>query len=197
MSFTNRSFPLYLIMAVESVNYDCAVRGYQIYKSVWESKERQVLSCSPEENNIYDMFAIKTCLTDENGKEQIVGHLPLELPRFTKYLLDRGAVVTAKLTSVHYRRSVLVQGGIEIPCQVKAEMIATEKNKRILAHYLDLGNKNYKDFPPEKEIIVGSFLASENSQESEASNSAQILVVKRTPLRKKEEPVSKDKNASI
>ena len=143
------------------------------------------------------MFALKTCLTDENGKEQIVGHLPLELCRFTKYLLDRGAVVTAKITSTHSRISVLIQGGLEIPCQVKAEMIATEKNKHILAHCLDLVNKNYKDLPPEKEIIVGSFLASENSQESEASNSVQISVVKRTASRKKEEPVSKDKNADI
>ena len=71
---------------------------------VWEPKEWQVRSCSHEENNIYDIFAIKTCLTDENGKEQIVGHLPLELPRFTKYLLDRGAVVTAKLTRTYYPR---------------------------------------------------------------------------------------------
>ena len=110
-------------------------------------------------------------------------------------MLDRGAVVIAKSNSTHYRRSVLVQGGLEIPCQVKAEMIATEKNKRILAHYLDLVNKNYKDLPPEKEIIVGSFFASENSQESEAGNSIQILVVKQTASRKKEEPVSKDKNA--
>ena len=29
-------------------------------------------------------------------------------------------------------------------------MIAIEKNKLILAHYLDLVNKNYKDLPPEK-----------------------------------------------
>ena len=72
LSFTNRSFPLYLIMAVESVNYDCAVRGYHVYKSAWEPKERQVLSCSLEENNLYDMFAIKACTTDENEKEQIV-----------------------------------------------------------------------------------------------------------------------------
>ena len=58
-------------------------------------------------------------------------------------------------------------------CQVKAEIKATEKNKHILAHYLDLANKNYKDLPPEKEIIAGSFLASENSQEFDASNSVQ------------------------
>ena len=38
---------------------------------------------------------------------------------------------------------------------------------------------------------------SENSQESEASNSVQISVVKRTVSRKKEEPVSKDKDADI
>ena len=75
-------------------------------------------------------------------------------------------------------------------------MVATEKKKCILTH-LDLVNKNYKDIPPEKEIILGSFLASENSQESKASNSVQILVVKRTASRKKEEPVSKDKNTDI
>ena len=85
-------------------------------------------------------------MTDENGKEEIVGHLSLELSRFIKYLLDRGAVVTTKLTSTHYRRSLLVQGGLEIPCQVKVEMITTEKSKHNLGHYLDLVNKNSKTF---------------------------------------------------
>ena len=73
------------------------------------------------------MLAIKSCLTDQNGKEQIVGHLPLELSRFKKYLLDRGVVVIAKLSSIRYRRSVLVQRGLEIHCQGKAEIIAAEK----------------------------------------------------------------------
>ena len=71
------------------------------------------------------------------------------------------------------------------------------KNKCILGHYLDLVNKNYKDLPPEKEIIVGSFLASQKSQECEASKHVQILVVKRTTSRKKVDPLSKDKNADI
>ena len=164
LSFTNRSFPFYLIMAVESFNYDCAVRGYHVYKSVWEPKERQVLSSSHEENDTCDIFAIKTCLTDETGKEKIVGHLPLELSRFTKYLLDRGAVVSAQLTSTHYERSVMVQGGLKIPCLVKVKMIATEKNKRILYHFLDLVNKNYKDLLPKKEITVGSFFASKTAK---------------------------------
>ena len=52
---------------------------------------------------MYDLFAIKTCLEDEHGEEQIVGHLSLELSRFTKYLLDRGAIVIAILSTTHYR----------------------------------------------------------------------------------------------
>ena len=74
-----------------------------------------------------------------------------------KFLLDRGAIVTVKLASTHYRRSFLVQRGLEILCMVKAKMIATE-NKCILAHYLEFAKQNYKDISPEKEIIVGSFL---------------------------------------
>ena len=103
----------------------------------------------------------------------------------------------AQLTSTHYRRSVLVQGGLKIPCLVKAKMIVTEKNKRTLSHFLVLANKNYKDLLPKKEITFGSFFASENSQESETSNSVQISVVKRTASRKKKEPLNKDKNADI
>ena len=62
--FQIEAFLSYLIMPVESVNYDCTVRGYHIYKSVWKPKERQVLSCSHDTNNIYDIFAITTCLTE-------------------------------------------------------------------------------------------------------------------------------------
>ena len=94
------------------------------------------------------MFAIKTCLIDENGKKQIVEHLPLELSPFTKYLLDRGAIVTVKLTSTHYRRSVFVQGDLEFPCMVKAKMMATEKNKCILAHYFKFVKQNCEDISP-------------------------------------------------
>ena len=119
---------------------------------------------------------------------------PLELSRFTKHL-DRGVI--AKSTSTNYRKSSLVHGGLGIPYQVKVKMIATKKNKNILTHYLDFVDKNYKDLPPEKEIIVCYFLASKNSQESEARNPVQILVVKRTASRKKGEPVGKNKNGDI
>ena len=143
MSFTNRSFLVYLIMAVESVNYDCTVRGYDLYKSVWEPKERQVLSCSQKKIIIWYV-----CYKDLFDRQ--------EWKRANSWESATGMVsipkIFARSWSNFYRKSnqpywrvVLVQGGLEIPCEVKAEMIATEKNQHILAHYFDLVNINYID----------------------------------------------------
>ena len=49
----------------------------------------------------------------------------MEISRVTKFLLDRGANVSAKLRSTHYRRSPLVQGGIEIQCVVTVSTAGT------------------------------------------------------------------------
>ena len=56
--------------------------------------------CSHEENNPFDMFAVKVC-----DDVKIVGHLPIDISRPTKYLLDRGAVFTVELTSTNYQQS--------------------------------------------------------------------------------------------
>ena len=74
-------------------------------------------------------------------------------------------------SKVNVAINILVQGGLGIPCILKANMIAKETNKRILTHYLELVKQNYKDISPEKEIIVGSFLESEKRQKTGASNS--------------------------
>ena len=58
----------------------------------------------------------------EIGNETPVGHLSMEISRTTKFLIDRGATVTAELTSDHYRRSPLIQGGIEIPCSDRKDL---------------------------------------------------------------------------
>ena len=58
-----------------------------------------------------------------------MGHVPLEISCFTKFLLDRGATLTATFSSTHYQRSTQVQGALEIPCVVNAKLISTIKNK--------------------------------------------------------------------
>ena len=142
---------------METVSFHAAVRGYHVYKAVWQPQENEILHCLHEYANVHDMFAIKVCQMAD-GVESIVGHLPIEVSRLTKFLLDRGATVSATLTSVSYRRSPLVQGGLEIPCLVQARMIGTQINKIILSKYLSLVNETYSEPSPEETLIVGTFV---------------------------------------
>lgn len=113
------------MMSFEKIVYvQAGVRGFHFYKSIWEPIDSEVLSCEYKENNPHDLFAIKTC--QENG--QIVAHLPMEISRITKFLLDRCARIDAKLTETHYRRSHLVQGGLEMPCSLIIRMPGTLKS---------------------------------------------------------------------
>ena len=87
-----------------------AVGDFNYYRKSWLPEPEQNLNCFHEERNTFDRFAITVCDKDKN---EIVGYLPMEISRVTKFLLDRAASVSAKLTSTHYRRSPLAHGGIE------------------------------------------------------------------------------------
>ena len=65
------------------------------------------------------------CVFNIKKKGEIVGNLPEEISPITKYYLDRGASMYCKLSSQHYRRSPLVQGGLEMECQVVINSPAT------------------------------------------------------------------------
>ena len=91
--------------------FNASMRDYHHYKKYWNPKPSKKLICSYEIDNPFDLSAIRPCNTEGNT----VGHLPRELSRVTKFLLDRGADITAVPTAMHYKRSPLVQGGLEIP----------------------------------------------------------------------------------
>ena len=67
-----------------------------------------MLACQFENGNSYDMFSIKAF--DQIGT--MVGHLPRDVSRITKFIINRGATVSVMLTGTHYRRSPLVKGGL-------------------------------------------------------------------------------------
>ena len=129
-----------------------AVRGFHVYKASWQPKENEKLSCDHEEDNKYDIFAIKVC---QSVDDKIVGHLPIEISRITRYALARGAKVEAQLTQSHYRRSPLVQGGLEIPCSLTLKIPATKKSSGLLERYLELFESKYTE--PQEIVILGTF----------------------------------------
>ena len=85
-------------------NFTAAVYYYQ---KTWSTKEREILYCYHECENAFDVFAIKTEF--KNGST--VGHLPREVSRITKFMLDLRAKVLATIKSTNCRCSPLVQGG--------------------------------------------------------------------------------------
>ena len=135
---------------METHSFTAAVRGYYYYRRFWRPKENEKLDCLHEPGNTFDRFAIKT--VDENG--EIVGHLPKEISRVTKYLLDRGFTMYCKLSSQHYRRSPLVQGGLEIKCEVVITSRATVLQSKLTARYMKLVTDLYIE--PAEDRAVGN-----------------------------------------
>ena len=132
--------------------FSAAVRGFHVYRDVWKPLENEEMECLFERHNLFDMFAIKTCRL-EGG--QIVGHLPREISRPTKFLLDRGAKVTAQLTGKHYKRSPLFEGGLEIPCLVTVIIPGSIKGHMLIQRYQQMVEELLRS---ERRRIMESFL---------------------------------------
>ena len=127
----------------ETVAFSCVIQDYHVDRNISKQKENEMLQCYHKSDNDYDLFATKTSRNAE-FHQQIVGYVPLEISCFTKFLLDRGATLTATFSSTHYRRSTLVQGGLEIPCVANAKVISTIK-KKVLAKYLEIFQTYYTE----------------------------------------------------
>ena len=88
-----------------------------------------------------------------------------EILRVTKFLLDRGANVSAKLMSLHYRGSPLVQGGVEIPSVVTVSMAGAIINQLLMQRCKQLAGTLYMELKEEE--ILGTFLQLGNTGEQD------------------------------
>ena len=145
------------------IEFTAAVLGYHYYRRFWKPEPSQKLNCFFEEDNPFEI-----------GKTAAVGHLPREVSRATKFFIDRGGRLSVTLTNEHYRRSPLVQGGMEIGCKVTTSIPGTCINILILKKYQDIIEENYTE--PKEEAILGSYLvpndASEVDQEARVPTTA-------------------------
>ena len=118
-----------------------------------------------------------------------------EVSRITKFILDRGAVITTEIISGHYRRSPLVQGGLEVPCKAIVNT-PPSFNMDVLKKYEDLVQELYVE--PRNEEIIGTvvLLYSQNDRSSQdrEENHSQSRKKERpsTSITKKTEVKSRD-----
>ena len=158
-------------------DFERAVCGNHYYRKYWSPKEHETLNCYHEPGNPFDIFAIKTC---SHGSLQPVGHLPREISRLTKFILDRGAEVEAKLTSNQCRCSPITQRGLEIPCTVNIKMPATILNRNLLRQFERMVSHLYAE--PEESIMTGSFIFDDIEQPGPEVNTSKKRRRKVLPL---------------
>ena len=136
--------------------FTAVVRGFHYCKRFWVPKPSQKLNWFYEPDKPFDEFAIKVC---EEGHEVPAGHLWRKIYRATNFFIDRGANITLTLTSHHYRRSPLVQGGMVIACEVTASIPGTCINFLLVDIYKNLVEDTYTDLIKWRDLRLSSYPA--------------------------------------
>ena len=98
-----------------------------------------------EKGNPHDENAMAGMKTLPGTLTPIIGHVPKEISRFTRYIADHGATISAFVVSSNYRRSPLIQGGREIPIKLVVKLLVGEENYSNLEKYSQLATQNYKE----------------------------------------------------
>lgn len=86
--------------------FQSCIRGYHIYKDIWEPKIDEEVNGHIEDNNDYDKFAVAFL-----KNKKIVGHVPLEYSKVCNFFLKRGGHITAKITGKRENNNC----GLELP----------------------------------------------------------------------------------
>ena len=93
------------------------------------------------------MFSTNVC----SGDGDIMGHLPREISRPTKFLLDRCAKVTSSSSTKDHKTSVISWWTGDV-CTVKVAMSKTAKAQLLMDRYREMADHLYNE--PEEDVIV-------------------------------------------
>ena len=103
---------------------------------------------------------MKVC---KSGTDEIADHLPVQVNRITKFIMAGGVSVTLKIIGKYHRRSHLVQGGFEGPCEMTVMMSRSVVNHLLLTQYEKVLNELCIK-PENEEIFPFPFLLVGNEE---------------------------------
>lgn len=115
---------LYYVEKMEDYTRDLCVRGFHVYRDIWEAAEGEVLECGREPGNAKDRYAVAV---KKDGT--VIGHLPKKVSRVCSLFLRRGGNIQCTVTGRRRYSFDLPQGGLEIPCSVKFTAKSSEVKK--------------------------------------------------------------------
>ncbi len=127
MIINRAKYSRHVFTSLEPVEYeeskDSCVRGYHIYQEIWHPVVGEELECIREVTNVVDRYAVAVI-----KNAQVVGHLPKKISRICTLFIRRGGTIICRVTGRRRRSLDLVQGGLEVPCQL---IFRSQKKKEI------------------------------------------------------------------
>ena len=95
---------------METFELDSSVRGYHVYREVWNAVYGEELQCVREPTNAADRYAI--AVTREGT---VVGHLPHKISRLCVLFMKRRGTITCRVIGRRKYSDDLPKGGLEVP----------------------------------------------------------------------------------
>ncbi len=94
----------------------CVVRGYHVYKDVWDPYLEDDFTTKHQRHNPHDKYAVAILPVDAKTKT-IVGHLPKEISKECCLFILHGGTITGVVKG-RRRKTLEPCGGMEIPCEL-------------------------------------------------------------------------------
>ena len=147
-----------------SFTVEAMIRGYHVYKDIWNSVLDEELPCQRETGNTSDPFAVGVL---KDGV--IVGHVPRKISSICSLFLQRRGSIICRVSGHRRFSEDLPQGGLEIPCTMvfTGEAKRTAKAKDLIeSAFCSIGNREAQ--PSKKRKICGKVsTCGESNQDSQ------------------------------
>ena len=82
----------------ETFTVESCVRGYHIYKDIWDATIGEELQCARESDNSNDRYAVAVRKNDA-----VVGHVPRTISRVCALFLERNGAINCTITGPRRR----------------------------------------------------------------------------------------------
>ena len=99
-------------MGEERFFVDSVIRGFHIYKDIWDPEVGELLVCRQEYGNLYDPYAASVI----RGDNVIVGHVPQKISSLCYFFLRKNGTILCQVMGRRCHSMDLPQGGMEVPC---------------------------------------------------------------------------------
>ena len=94
---------------------ESCIRGFHVYKAVWNPTLGEELVCEKEFCNICDPYAVAFQRLATSTSFETVGHVPHHIFAMCYFFINRGGNITCQVTGSRRYSADLVHGGLEIP----------------------------------------------------------------------------------